>query len=239
MDAQVYIGFDSRERLAWQVCAASMQARASAPVSISQIGRIDLERRGLYTRRQHDEAGVQWDDVSAAPVSTDFALARFWVPQLAGRSGWALYCDCDFLWRGDVRALFALAEPRYAVQVVKHDHAPTESVKMERQVQTSYPRKNWSSLMLFNLSHAGAQRLQPGDLNGLPGRDLHAFCWLKGEEIGELPIEWNWLDGYSDPAIDAAAAHLTRGTPDMPGWEWTRYAREWNQYAQAFMTRAA
>lgn len=236
---RVFIGWDSQERLAWQVCAASLQARANLPVPVEAIGRPDLEKVGIYTRPHSYRGEVQWDDVSDAPCSTDFSIARFWVPSIAGRAGWALYCDCDFLWRRDVRELLELADPRYAVMLVRHDHVPNEKSKMDGKPQTNYPRKNWSSLCLWNLAHAGSQRLTPHMLNALPGRELHAFCWLKDHEIGEIPGTWNWLDGSSDTGIDPAAVHFTRGTPDMKHWANTLYATEWWSYAQAFTTRKA
>lgn len=235
---RVFIGYDPRERLAWQVCAASLQATARQPVSIEPISRDQLAQAGHYTRQQHDQDGVQWDAISGQPCSTDFSIARFWIPVLAPRAGWVLFCDCDFLWRRDVGELFALADSRYAVMVVKHQHAPSETLKMDGQVQRVYPRKNWSSLALWNMSHAGNQRLNHYKLNTLPRDSLHGFCWLRDEEIGEIPETWNWLDGHSNPEIDPAVVHLTRGTPDMPGWEYTRYAGEWCQYAQAFRKAA-
>lgn len=235
------IGYDQREWLAWQVCAASLQATARAPVAVEPIGRTALMTQRLYTRRQVARNGVQWDEVSDAPCATDFSLARFWLPFLAGRGGWALYCDCDFLFRVDVHELFELADSRYAVMVVPHQHAPIETTKMDGQQQTVYPRKNWSSLVLWNMSHASVRRLDLNVLNTKPGRDLHAFCWLKDHEIGFLPERWNWLDGSSDVAIDPAAVHFTRGTPDMPDWDETMYAGEWNRYALGFthLRRAA
>jgi hypothetical protein len=236
---RVYIGYDARERLAWQVCAASLQDCAADPVAVEPIGRPALEKAGLYQRPTSIRDGRLWDDISGAPCSTDFSIARFWAAALAGRTGWALFCDGDFLWRRDVGQLFALADHRYAVMVVPHQHAPTEPMKMDGQIQTVYERKNWSSLVLWNLAHAGAQRLNHFTLNTRPGRDLHRFCWLRDEEIGFLPETWNWLDGHSDPALDPAAVHFTRGTPDMPGWEFTRYSREWCGYAQAFSRKAA
>lgn len=236
---RVFIGYDARERLAWQVCAASLQATAKAPVAMEPIGRTALVKTGHYTRPQSDRNGVHWDDISNAPCSTDFSIARFWLPALAGRAGWALYCDCDFLWRRDVGELFALADSRYAVMVVKHAFAPTDTEKMDGQIQTSYPRKAWSALTLWNLAHAGNQRLNHYKLNTLHRNDLHAFCWLRDEEIGALPEAWNWLDGHSDPVIDPSAVHFTRGTPDMAGWEFTRYAGEWCKYASAFARKAA
>lgn len=238
---RVFVGYDAREWLAYQVCTASLLATASKPVSVEPIGRSDLVEWGVYNRTQSERDGLAWDDLSDAPCSTDFSLARFWLPSMAPSSGWALYCDCDFLWRRDVRQLFALADARYAVMVVPHQHAPAETTKMDGQAQTVYRRKNWSSLMLFNLAHAGTRRLMhgpTGEANTRPGRDLHAFCWLKDSEIGFLPEEWNWLDGSSDIRREPAAVHFTRGTPDMPGWERTPYASEWNRYAAIFVDRA-
>lgn len=236
---RVYIGYDAREWLAWQVCATSLQATSKYPVSVRPIGRTALVASGNYTRTQSDRNGIQFDDISNAPCSTDFSLARFWVPAIDPYSGWALFCDGDFLWRRDVHELFELRDSRYAVMVVKHDHQPTDATKMDGQQQTTYPRKNWSSLCLWNMNHAASRRLNHYKLNTLPGRDLHRFCWLRDEEIGGLPEAWNWLDGHSDPTLDPAAVHFTRGTPDMPGWEFTRHSAEWCRYAQVFARKAA
>lgn len=237
---RVFIGWDARERLGWQVCAASLQASSGRAVPVEPISRPDLERHGLYQRPWHrSERGVLVDEISRAPMATDFSLARFWVPALAGGRGWAVFCDCDFLWRADVAELLDLADPRCAVMVVKHAHAPAEKLKMDGQVQTRYPRKNWSSLVLWNLEHEGTQRLSAYTLNNATGLALHGFCWLRDEEIGALPESWNWLDGHSPATIDPNAVHFTRGTPDMMGYEHTKYAPEWNRYAQAFARRAA
>lgn len=235
---RLFIGWDPRDALAWKVCAASVQAAAREPVSIAPIYRQQLERTGVYRRPHTTVHAGHWDDLSWLPCSTEFSIARFGLPLVAGRAGWALFCDADFLWRDDVWSLFEFADPRYACMVVKHRHVPADTAKMDGQVQRPYARKNWSSLTLWNLAHAGAQRLDVGILNGWHRDRLHAFEWLKDEEIGELPEPWNWLDGHSRD-MDPCAVHFTRGTPDMPGWEHTRYAAEWNHYAQAFVAREA
>lgn len=230
MDLQVYIGFDARERRAWEVCAASMQAHTEDyPVSIQPIGRTGLD--GLYQRQTELRDGKRWDVISGEYCSTDFSLARFWVPYLAGRTGWALYCDCDFLWRADVRGILEHADPKYAVMVVPNAHEPVETVKMDAQAQSAYFRKNWSSLMLWNLSHAGAHRPNLFDLNNWHKHDLHGFRWLASMEIGFLPQEWNWLAGVS-PQIEPKAVHYTLGSPDIPGYEDSAYADEWRSYVR-------
>lgn len=237
MTTRVFIGWDGREPTAWKVCAASLVARSVYPPIVAPVTRTTLERSGLYERPTvRDERGVLIDLISKAPMSTDFSLARFWVPHLAReRSGWVLFCDCDFLFRASVEELFALRDRRYAVMVVKHKHKPSETTKMDAQPQTRYARKNWSSLMLWNLEHPSLTNLSPHLLNTAAGTDLHQFCWLKDEEIGALSEEWNWLDGHSSAELEPKAVHFTRGTPDMIGYEHTRYAPEWNRYAQAFI----
>ena len=231
---RVFVGYDPREALAYQVCVASLRARSSIRLEVMPLVQAHLRALGLY-RRPEERRGTQaWDTISRAPVSTEFALTRFLVPRLAGFGGWALFCDCDFLWRDDVAALRDLAEPEKAVLLVKHEHRPSEAVKMDGQLQTPYRRKNWSSLMLLNCAHrAHRDGLTDAAINSWPGRDLHAFRWLDDEAIGDLPLAWNWLEGVSDPAIAPRAVHYTRGTPNLPGHEEAAYAEAWWAMAAA------
>jgi hypothetical protein len=97
-----------------------------------------------------------------------------------------VFCDCDFLWRTDVGELLSLADPRYAVMVVQHAYSPVESIKMDGQIQLAYPRKNWSSLMLWNCRHPAHAAL-PELVNTWTGRRLHGFEWLDNALIGALP----------------------------------------------------
>jgi lipopolysaccharide biosynthesis glycosyltransferase len=238
-ELEVFIGWDARARTAWQVCERSLQHHAADPVPVRAIGRKMLQNIGAYTRLTSEVDGKLLDHRSNEFCSTDFSLARFWVPQLAGRAGWALYCDSDFLFRADVREILEHADPRYAVMVVPHQHEPTDTSKMNAQQQTAYFRKNWSSLMLWNLAHAGCQRLSPHDLNTWHKHDLHGFRWLASNEIGFLPEPWNWLVGVSptlppsEPYLQPPkAVHFTNGTPDMKGYERMAYADEWRSYQQ-------
>lgn len=185
-----------------------------------------LRERGLYTRPTSRKDGRLWDEISEAPMATEFACSRFLVPHLAG-SGWALFMDCDMLVRSNLDRLFRLCDPSKAVMVVKHNHQPAEGVKMDGQAQTRYARKNWSSVMMFNCDHPANRKLTVDLVNSVPGRDLHRFCWLEDDQIGELSTEWNWLVGHSDPSIDPTIVHFTDGIPTMPGYENCAYADEW------------
>ena len=74
----------------------------------------------------------------------------------------------------------------------KHDYVPKSQTKFLNQVQTVYPKKNWSSFMLMNCKKCST--LTPDYVNKASGLELHQFKWLESESlIGEVPLEWNWL----------------------------------------------
>lgn len=229
MKKHVYVGYDPREVRAYRTCIASLR-KYSADFSVEPVN-SRLAGSALYYRPETLRDGVLWDEVSQAPMSTEFSLARFLVP-LIHREGAALYVDCDFLFRCDIEELFALFDPRYSVQCVQHASEQADQMivgkKMDGQLQTCYPRKNWSSLMLFNCSRiAKGASLTVKDVNALPGHFLHRFEWLHRDEVGALPVEWNYLVGVSPYVASPKAVHFTLGTPDLPGYEGCEYADEW------------
>lgn len=226
MTRQVFIGFDPREVAGFAVTRSSTRRHSLAPIPAFGLRLAELRAAGLYHRPTSIRDGRLWDDISEAPMATEFAISRFLVPHLAG-NGWALFMDCDMLVRGKLDRLFDLADPDKAVMVVKHDHRPANATKMDGQLQTAYPRKNWSSVVLFNCDHKANRALTPALVNAVPGRDLHRFCWLDDAEIGDLDVSWNWLAGHSDAGVEPAIVHFTDGTPDMAGYEASPYAEEW------------
>lgn len=229
----VWIGYEPRELDAFVVARSSILRHASHPIPIGGIILSDLEQAEIYTRKtiRGGGNGLLTDAISDAPMSTEFAISRFLTPRLAGGRGWALYIDCDMLVRSDIMDLFALADPSKAVQCVKHDHRPSEATKMDGQQQTHYARKNWSSVMLFNCEHPANASLTVELINTVPGRDLHRFCWLADDQIGELPPEWNFLAGYSpEPTnIDPKIVHFTKGTPTQLKGTRIPFAHEWHE----------
>lgn len=229
---RIYIGYDQREAAAFAVARHSMKRHMTQQWPIYGLVLSDLQKKGLYTRpiehrRSAADRSVMWDVISDAPMSTEHAIARFLVPHLAQYEGMAMFCDGDFLFKGNAARLFEEIVPGFAVWCVKHRHVPSSSIKMDGQEQTRYPRKNWSSLIVFDAAHPANRALTPEFVNALPGRDLHRFCWLQDEEIGDLPPEWNFLVGHSDPTIEPKAVHFTDGVPDMAGYENTPFADEW------------
>jgi hypothetical protein len=229
----IFVGYDPRETEAFDVCRFSLR-RHAPKLTAKGLCLEHLRDAGLYWRPTTRRNERLWDDISEAPMATEFAISRFLTPILA-KEGWALFMDCDILARRDLDALFAQADPSKAVMCVKHAYTPTEAVKMDGQLQTLYARKNWSSVMLFNCAHPANARLDVDLVNTRPGRDLHRFCWLDDDEIGELNPAWNWLVGVSDPAIDPALVHFTNGLPNIPGYGDSAYSDEWRAIYREWM----
>ncbi len=220
----IYIGWDPREEAAYEVAASSIARRATGPVTIQPLRLQDVGH--ILTRPIESRDGKMWCPISQAPMATEFAISRFCVPFIG--NGWALFADCDIVCLADIADLFALADPNYAVMCVKHNYAPVQTAKMDGQPQTAYSRKNWSSVMLFNRGHPANRKLTLEALNAWPGRDLHAFKWLDDSEIGELPKEWNYLDGvYPFPNPEIKIAHLTLGGPWLKGWKGGQMDQMW------------
>jgi len=212
---RVFIGYDGREVAAFHALVESILEHASVPIAIVPL-RLSL----LTPCFRRERSPLQ---------STDFAFTRFLTPWLSGFDGWSLFLDCDMIVRRDLSELWALRDARYAVQVVKHTHVPSEDTKFLGQRQTRYEKKNWSSVMLFN--NARCQRLTPAYVETASGLALHQFKWLDSDdEIGALPAAWNFLVGYDPPRDDIALLHFTRGGPYFREFAASPYAEEWQRY---------
>lgn len=223
---KVFIGYDGREAEAYRVAEKSLK-RFSPSATVTKLDADRLAAYGLL-RRPTDLRGGIYDFPSNAPASTAFHVSRFLVPHLA-QSGWALFVDCDVVFLSDVAELFALADPSKAVMVVRHDQEGS-GTKMDGQLQLRYPRKNWSSVVLFNCDHEANLRLSLQDVNERPGRDLHRFYWLHDSEIGELPSRFNWLVDVEPRPDDVAIAHMTLGGPWLEGWKGGSFDKEWHEH---------
>lgn len=220
---RIAIGYDERESVAFYTLYHSLMARSSIPLDIIPLNRANIEEAFKRERGHYD--------------STDFAISRFMVPFLSGYKGWTLFMDCDMLCRVDIAEIanyINLANWYKAVLVCKHDYTPVDEVKFLNAVQTKYRRKNWSSLILFN--NERCKKLTPEYVTNAPGLELHQFGWLPDDQIGDLPVEWNWLVGEYKFNPDAKVVHFTRGGPYFKEYKGCDYADEWfREYEQ--MTR--
>jgi lipopolysaccharide biosynthesis glycosyltransferase len=211
---RIFVGYDSREAVAYHVLSHSILSRASEPVEIAPLMLSQLKK--VFWRESH-------------PLqSTDFSFSRFLVPLLCEYQGWALFCDSDMLMLDDVASVWAERDENFAVQVVKHDHKPSESKKFLDQSQSKYEKKNWSSVMLFN--NARCKALTTDYVNTATGLELHQFKWLKDDSlIGDLPARWNHLVDYDPelPQDDVSFLHYTEGGPYFDAYKNCGYADLW------------
>lgn len=226
-----WVGYDPREAEAFAVCRNSIK-RFDRHSVVKGLVLRQLQDRGLYWRPTARRLGRLWDDISEAHMSTEFAISRFLVPQLCRQylpqlDGWAVFMDCDIFCRSNLERIRPHLDESKAVCCVKHDHRPSGTDKMDGQLQTVYPRKNWSSVMAFNIRHPANDRLTFTMVNEMPGRDLHRFCWLADDEIGELPPEWNYLVGVTQNVADPKLVHFTEGGPWLQAFEEVEFAGEW------------
>jgi len=234
----VFIGWDSREPIAADVCAYSILKHASVPVNIHYLKLDDLEREGILTRKRDPNA------------STEFTYSRFLVPYLMRYHGKAIFCDCDFLWTRDIKELYDQIENK-SVYVVPHEdygYVPKTKTKMDGQRQTVYPKKNWSSMMAFNCGSKDSQRLSLDAVNRQPLSYLHQLEWINDESnIGFLTPTWNWLSGYYEEKDwgKPGAVHYTDGGPwfndiDIPpdmgltSWKDVQYGDVWLDYKKEY-----
>jgi lipopolysaccharide biosynthesis glycosyltransferase len=213
---RIYIGYDTREDIAWKVCRFSLLRHARAPIEVFPLRQSHLRDLGLYTRGPDKAA-------------TEFSLTRFLTPYIAAHDGWTIFVDCDFLFTADIQEVLAGRDRGKAVHVVKHDYVPKNVVKMDGRAQTSYARKNWSSFMLFNNAHPRVKALTPEVVNRENASFLHRFTWVGDDAlIGELPRTWNFLEGeYPKPGETPKAIHYTNGGPWFPNKQDVDYADLW------------
>ena len=208
----IFIGYDSKEKVAYNVLSHSIIQNSTKPVAITPIALNHLKDDFVRERN--------------ALSSTEFSFSRFMIPHLMNYQGWALFMDCDMLMFEDVSELWRMRDDSKAIQVCKHNYIPKEKTKFLGQTQTAYPKKNWSSFMLMNCSKCSS--LTPDYVNRASGLELHQFKWLEGDHlIGDLPLEWNWLVGEYEHKDDVKNVHYTKGGPWFEEYARCDYSQDW------------
>ncbi len=211
----LYVGFDPREAAAYHVFAQSVIEKASVPVAFHPLHKPMLN--GFDGQRDGSNA---------------FIYSRFLVPFLQSYQGWAVFADGDMVCTDDIAALWELRDESKAVMVVKHDYKtkhPRKYVGTSMEADNKdYPRKNWSSLILWNCGHPANRVLTPEFIGQSPGSLLHRFGWLTDDQIGELPPAWNVLVGEQDPS-GASLLHYTLGVPEMHYYKHSPGSENWHR----------
>ena len=218
---RVFVGYDSREASAYHVCCQSIIENTTHPVAIHPLALNLMER--FYAERHVDGSNA-------------FIYSRFLVPYLCGWSGTAIFLDGDMLVRGDLADLWAMRRPDRGVQVVQHDYKTKHPVKYLGAENVDYPRKNWSSVILWNCGFYPNRKLTPEFVTEATGSYLHRFEWLKDEQIEPLPYEWNHLCMEEPPRPGAKLAHFTVGLPAFSGYAEQYCADEWFAARERMLT---
>ena len=209
----IFIGYDHREAIAYHVCANSIIRHSSKPISFMPLA--------LNNMQDYQETHTDG--------SNQFIYSRFLVPHLMEYNGWAIFMDGDMLVRDDIEKLWALRDDSKAVMVVKHDYKTKMTEKYLGAKNENYPRKNWSSVILWNCGHAANKAVTPEFIETATGAQLHRFTWLADELIGELPNVWNWLPDEFGANQDAKLLHYTLGTPSFHDFATTPMGDEWHR----------
>lgn len=227
---RVLIGYDPAEHASYVIARYSIERRALSPVTVSPLKLELLQDARVYRRPIKRISGQMWDVISDAPMSTEFAISRFYVPHLQDdHDDWMLFVDSDIVCLSNIHDIMKYADESKAIQVVKHEERQqARPIKKVDKTQTLYPRKNWSSVMLWNVKHPSHKKLTYDMLNTVPGRELHRFCWLTDDEIGDLPRDWNWLVGVDPRPKSAKIAHFTLGGPWLADWKTMPHDEVWN-----------
>ena len=210
----LFVGFDPREAVAYHVFCNSIIQNTSVPVQITPLVLSQLQE----FNETHDDR------------SNDFVYSRFLTPYLTDFKGWAIFADGDMICQGDLKELIDMADPSKAVMVVKHDYQTKATQKYLGNINENYPRKNWSSVILWNCDHPKHKILTPDFVSKQTGKFLHRFSWLDDQDIGELPLEWNWLASEYRVNREAKLIHFTLGTPCFKDYKNSDMADIWYHY---------
>jgi lipopolysaccharide biosynthesis glycosyltransferase len=208
---KIVVGFDQRESVAYHTFCQSIIHNSSIQVSFTPLA--------LNTLKGYQE--------KHADQSNDFIYSRFLTPYLNNFEGWAIFADGDMICRADIKELWDLRDESKALLVVKHNYQTKASKKYLGNKNENYPRKNWSSVILWNCAHPKHKTLTPDFISKQTGAYLHRFSWLEDSEIGELPKEWNWLAIEYPENKNAKLIHYTLGTPCFKEYKNTDMSDIW------------
>lgn len=214
---RIYIGYDEKLKEQYNMCEYSIRKHCK-DVEIIKLDKNDLIARGLYTR------------INNIMDATDFSMTRFFVPYLNDFEGVALYIDSDFIMTRSVKEIFDSFDKTNAIALVKHNYVSKFDEKANGKVNLRYPRKNWSSLMMFNCGHPSNKILNLEYLNNTDSTMLHSISWLPYPEVGEFPQDYNFLVGEYEKI--PLGLHYTIGEPkpDSDFYnEWIELKNEMNK----------
>ena len=209
----IFVGFDQKEAIAYHTFVQSIIENSSIPISITPLAENNLDE---YSEEHTDG-------------TNKFTYSRFLVPYLMDFKGWAIFADGDMVCLSDIKILKSFFDPKIALSVVKHDYKTKYKTKYFGQKNEDYPRKNWSSVIIWNCEHPKNKILTPSFISKKEGSFLHRFKWLEDKEIGNLPKTWNWLAMEYEVRNKLDLIHYTLGTPCFKEYSNTDLSKYWKK----------
>ena len=207
----IYIGYDSRhkeiaELNAWTMLKGIEHGFGGGDVHgtmknwIPEIKFLDISKIPEYTREYAEQ-------------STEFTYSRFLIPHLEDYKGFSIFLDDDILFQKSILPMFYFLNPDDAVACIKYDFKEHNDTKFDGEKNVNYPKKLWSSLMIFNNGHEDCKKLTPEVINTQTGKYLHQFEWT--DKISEIPQHYIFTEGYDtdESSWRPSAVHFTRGGP--------------------------
>jgi len=212
---KIFIGFDPREEIVFHTCVSSIIHNTKKPVSIIPL---NLDQIKDVYKESHSDGTNQ------------FIYSRFLVPFLSGFDGISIFLDGDMIVNSCLSQLVSNISSDKAVSIVKHNYETKHKTKYWGLPNETYPRKNWSSVIVWNNKHIKNRILTPEFVAQSTGKYLHRFSWLDDNEIGDLDINWNWLVGEYEENKEAKILHYTLGAPCFKGFAEFGHSAEWFKY---------
>lgn len=206
----IYLGYDSSHSEVFDVAKKSILDSVERTKSGGEcheffndyqveVKKLDINAIPEYTR-------------DYANQSTEFTYSRFLIPYLENYEGFSFFIDDDYIWRYSPMSLFYFLDPDNALACVQYDFKHHDETKMGGEKNVSYPKKLWSSMMIFNNGHEDCKRLTPEMVNNASGQYLHQFQWTN--QISKIPHAKIATEGYEDKMeVSHHAVHYTRGGP--------------------------
>ena len=213
----IYIGYDSRH------------------TSVAELNKKCLESSIIFgagsgeTYNQMDKwvPEIKFLDISKIPEytrdyanqSTEFTYSRFLIPYLENYEGFSIFLDDDILFTESILPMFYFLDLEDAVACIQYDFDKYVDTKFNGEKNVSYPKKLWSSLMIFNNAHEDCKKLTPEIVNTESGKYLHQFEWT--DKISEIPDWYVFTEGHDTEETNwrPSAYHYTRGGPWIEGMD--------------------
>lgn len=216
----IYVGYDSRHTELSELCKKCIEHGVKYGAGSGDT----------YDQMNNWVPEIKFLDISKIPEynrdyanqSTEFTYSRFLIPYLENYEGFSIFLDDDILFTESILPMLYMLNPKDAVACIQYDFDKYPDTKFDGEKNVSYPKKLWSSLMIFNNGHEDCKKLTPEVVNTESGKYLHQFEWT--DAISKIPDWYVFTEGHDTEETNwrPSAYHYTRGGPWIDGMDTTK-----------------